>query len=183
MIDREGRYYIDNNEVLNPGWTPSKEALARIGGDDHERMVTLRADGQTPHQAVVTAMDALGQLGFTHLSIATTPNKDSKGQVSRGRLRPRRPPTGACSATPRATGGGVRRVAGMVTDAGCMTVFARVIKPMLDDLFIARDAGVIFWMPIVIVTIFLVRSAGTFATDRHGLHRSRRGADAAPPRL
>ncbi|MFO1517717.1 MAG: lipid A export permease/ATP-binding protein MsbA [Lysobacterales bacterium] len=54
---------------------------------------------------------------------------------------------------------------GMVTDAGCMTVFARVIKPMLDDLFIARDAGVIFWMPIVIVTIFLVRSAGTFATD------------------
>ncbi len=80
MIDREGRYYIDNNEVLNPGLDTLKEALARIGGDDHERMVTLRADGQTPHQAVVTAMDALGQLGFTHLSIATTPNKDSKGK-------------------------------------------------------------------------------------------------------
>jgi biopolymer transport protein ExbD len=27
----------------------------------------------TPHQSVVTAMDALGRLGFTHLSIATTP--------------------------------------------------------------------------------------------------------------
>ncbi len=80
MIDREGRYYIDNNEVLNPGLDTLKEALARIGGDDHERMVTLRADGQTPHQAVVTAMDALGQLGFTHLSIATTPNRDSKGK-------------------------------------------------------------------------------------------------------
>ena len=80
MIDREGRYYIDNNEVLNPGLDTLKEALARIGGDDHERMVALRADGQTPHQAVVTAMDALGQLGFTHLSIATTPNKDSKGK-------------------------------------------------------------------------------------------------------
>lgn len=80
MIDREGRYYIDNNEVLNPGLDTLKEALARIGGDDHERMVTLRADGQAPHQAVVTAMDALGQLGFTHLSIATTPNKDSKGK-------------------------------------------------------------------------------------------------------
>ena len=80
MIDRVGRYYIDNNEVLNPGLDTLKEALARIGGDDHERMVTLRADGQTPHQAVVTAMDALGQLGFTHLSIATTPNKDSKGK-------------------------------------------------------------------------------------------------------
>jgi biopolymer transport protein ExbD len=27
----------------------------------------------TPHQSVVTAMDALGRLGFTRLSIATTP--------------------------------------------------------------------------------------------------------------
>jgi biopolymer transport protein ExbD len=35
--------------------------------------VLLRADGMTPHQAVVTAMDALGQLGFTRLSIATAP--------------------------------------------------------------------------------------------------------------
>lgn len=80
MIDRDGRYYIDNNEVLNPGLDTLKEALARIGGEDHERLVTIRADGQTPHQAVVTAMDALGQVGFTHLSIATTPNKDSKGK-------------------------------------------------------------------------------------------------------
>jgi biopolymer transport protein ExbD len=29
----------------------------------------------TPHQYVVTAMDALGQLGFTRLSIATTPDQ------------------------------------------------------------------------------------------------------------
>jgi biopolymer transport protein ExbD len=80
MIDREGHYFIDNNEVLNPGLESLKEALARIGGDDHDRVVSIRADGQTPHQAVVTAMDALGQVGFTHLSIATTPNKDAKGQ-------------------------------------------------------------------------------------------------------
>ncbi len=39
----------------------------------------LRADAMTPHQAVVTAMDALGQLGFVHLSIATTRTKDSGG--------------------------------------------------------------------------------------------------------
>jgi biopolymer transport protein ExbD len=29
---------------------------------------------------VVTAMDALGQLGFTHLSIATTPTSSEAGQ-------------------------------------------------------------------------------------------------------
>jgi biopolymer transport protein ExbD len=80
MIDRDGHFFVDNNEVLNPSIDTLKEAIARIGGEDHERMVTLRADGQTPHQAVVTAMDALGQLGFLHLSIATTPNKENKGQ-------------------------------------------------------------------------------------------------------
>ena len=79
MIDREGRYYVADNEVLNPSLETLKEAIARIGGEDHERLVTIRADGQTPHQAVVTAMDALGQVGFTHLSIATTPNKEGAG--------------------------------------------------------------------------------------------------------
>ena len=72
LIDRDGRYYIDNNEVLNPGLDSLKESIARFAGDDRARPVVLRADALTPHQAVVTAMDALGQLGFTHLSIATT---------------------------------------------------------------------------------------------------------------
>jgi biopolymer transport protein ExbD len=73
MIDREGHYYIDNNEVLNPGLDSLSEAISRVAGDDRDRPVTLRADALTPHQAVVTAMDALGKLGFTRLSIATTP--------------------------------------------------------------------------------------------------------------
>jgi biopolymer transport protein ExbD len=35
--------------------------------------VLLRADGRTPHQAVVTALDALAQLNFKRISIATAP--------------------------------------------------------------------------------------------------------------
>jgi len=76
MIDSSSRFYVDNNEVLNPSVDTLKEAIGRIGGDDRERNVILRADAMTPHQAVVTAMDALGQAGFTHLSIATTPAKE-----------------------------------------------------------------------------------------------------------
>jgi len=70
LIDRDGHYFIDNNEVLNPGLDSLKEAIGRFAGDDRSRPVVLRADAMTPHQAVVTAMDALGQLGFTRLSIA-----------------------------------------------------------------------------------------------------------------
>ena len=72
LIDRDGHYFIDNDEVLNPGLDSLKEAIARVAGDDRQRPVMLRADALTPHQAVVTAMDALGGLGFTRLSIATT---------------------------------------------------------------------------------------------------------------
>jgi len=59
----------------------------------------------------------------------------------------------------------VLAVIGMVVDAACMGIFARAIKPMLDNLFIARDAQTIFWMPIIIVAIFLARSIATYVTD------------------
>jgi biopolymer transport protein ExbD len=72
MIDRDGHFFVENNEVLNPDLDSLKEAISRVAGADKTRPVMLRADGMTPHQAVVTAMDALGELGFTHLSIATT---------------------------------------------------------------------------------------------------------------
>ncbi|HEV2622204.1 MAG TPA: biopolymer transporter ExbD [Frateuria sp.] len=77
MIDRDGRFYVGSDEVMGEGVDPLKQAIARVAGEDHDRPVTLRADAMTPHQNVVTAMDALGQLGFTHLSIATTPSQEA----------------------------------------------------------------------------------------------------------
>lgn len=80
MVDRDGRFYVGSDEVLGEGVEPLKQAIARVAGDDRERQVTIRADAMTPHQNVVTAMDALGQLGFTRLSIATTPSRPDAGQ-------------------------------------------------------------------------------------------------------
>jgi biopolymer transport protein ExbD len=77
MIDRDGRYYVGSDEVMGEGVDPLKQAIARVVGEDHDRPVTIRADAMTPHQNVVTAMDALGQLGFTRLSIATTPSQEA----------------------------------------------------------------------------------------------------------
>jgi subfamily B ATP-binding cassette protein MsbA len=50
----------------------------------------------------------------------------------------------------------------MVVDAACMTLFAREVKPLIDKLFVDRDPHVIFWMPIVIVGIFFVRSIAVY---------------------
>lgn len=73
LVDVEGKYFIGNNEVLKTDVGSLKEAILRVAGDDRSQPVILRADSRTPHQSVVTAMDALGQLGFVKLSIATTP--------------------------------------------------------------------------------------------------------------
>jgi ATP-binding cassette, subfamily B, bacterial MsbA len=50
----------------------------------------------------------------------------------------------------------------MVLDSACMTLFARTIKPMMDKLFTVRDPELIFWMPIIIVAIFFVRSIAVY---------------------
>ena len=73
LIDREGRYYVGSSEVLNPSLETLRAALAQAAGNNRGQRVVLRADGRTPHQAGVTAMDALAQLGFANLQIATVP--------------------------------------------------------------------------------------------------------------
>ena len=55
-------------------------------------------------------------------------------------------------------------VLGMIVDAACITLFAKLIKPLLDNLFVAKDPYTIFWMPIWIVAIFLARGVAAFVT-------------------
>ncbi len=75
VVDRDGHYFIGSDEVPGEGIDALKQAIAGVVGEDRDRPVTIRADAMTAHQNVVTAMDALGQLGFTKLSIATTPTQ------------------------------------------------------------------------------------------------------------
>ena len=73
MIDKDGRYYVGSDEVLGQGIGPLKQMITQNAGGKRDGQVVIRADAMTPNQYVVTAMDALGQLGFSRLSIATTP--------------------------------------------------------------------------------------------------------------
>lgn len=70
-VDREGRYYVGDREVLGRDVESLLAALREAGGDYPERRVLLRADAEARHQAVVTALDALGRAGLSRISIAT----------------------------------------------------------------------------------------------------------------
>ena len=73
LVNADGRYFVQDREVLRTDIDALRQVIAEVAGDDRDRPVLLRADARTPHQAVVTALDAVGQLGFTHVSIATAP--------------------------------------------------------------------------------------------------------------
>lgn len=60
---------------------------------------------------------------------------------------------------------GVIAIIGMIVDGGGLAVFTKLLKPMIDKLFVDKDPVLIFWMPIWIVLIFLVRGIGTFASS------------------
>jgi biopolymer transport protein ExbD len=46
-------------------------ALRDASGGDTDRPLVITADGKTPHELVVRAMDAAGRGGFARLSITT----------------------------------------------------------------------------------------------------------------
>ena len=73
FFNAAGRYFIGEQAVLRDDIESLKTTLAEVAGDDRDRPVLLRADARTPHQAVVTAYDALGQLGFRRVMVATAP--------------------------------------------------------------------------------------------------------------
>lgn len=60
---------------------------------------------------------------------------------------------------------GAIALVGMIVDGGGLALFTDLIQPMIDQLFAKKDAYLIFWMPIWIVGIFLVRSCGTFVSN------------------
>ena len=73
LVNAQGRYFVGDREVLRTDVESLKQSLRDVAGEDRQRPILLRADARTPHQSVVTALDALGQLGFRRVAIATAP--------------------------------------------------------------------------------------------------------------
>jgi len=69
VIDSEGRYYLGEEQVLNSELETLKRALLLVAPDPPNRWpLVINADARTPHQAVITAMDAARQVGLEQIS-------------------------------------------------------------------------------------------------------------------
>lgn len=70
-ISADGVYSVNNHLLPKSDLATLTEAIERESGGDNKLPLAISADGKTPHQAVIIAMDAAGKLGFSHLRMTT----------------------------------------------------------------------------------------------------------------
>ena len=78
VIDAQGRMFLNDRQLVDDRAQTLKAAFVEAAGDRRDLPLILRADRETPHHFVITAMDVAAQLGFINLSIAAD---RSDGQV------------------------------------------------------------------------------------------------------
>ncbi|MBX8602551.1 biopolymer transporter ExbD [Pseudomonas cichorii] len=70
-INADGLFSLNNQLLPKNDLATLIEALQRESAGDTSLLLSISADGKTPHQSVITAMDAAGKLGFSHLRMTT----------------------------------------------------------------------------------------------------------------
>ncbi|MDN5513897.1 biopolymer transporter ExbD [Ectopseudomonas composti] len=71
LIGADGAYSVNGKALLESNLSNLMAALQKESDGDNSLPLIISADGKTPHQSVITAMDAAGKLGFSHLRITT----------------------------------------------------------------------------------------------------------------
>ena len=78
FIDADGKYAIAGEDgkpkpLPEQNLANLRSALTEFSADAKELPFIISADGKTPHQAVVSALDVANQLGFHHVTFAINP--------------------------------------------------------------------------------------------------------------
>jgi len=72
VVSSQGEFYINGKRVINKQVSTLKQALLKVANGREDPPIIISADAKATHQSVVTVMDAARQLGFVHLSFATS---------------------------------------------------------------------------------------------------------------
>ena len=71
LVARDGSFSINGRALVNSRIETLVQGLEIESGGDRSLSILLIADAEATHQSVVTAMDGIGQYGFTRMSIGT----------------------------------------------------------------------------------------------------------------
>jgi biopolymer transport protein ExbD len=70
-ITAKGEFRVNDRELLDTRPSTLEAAIRAVMPEVQGQRVTINADGRASHQAVVTAMEVAGRLGFVEVRIST----------------------------------------------------------------------------------------------------------------
>ena len=70
-VQANGDYVVNGQALINQQADTLQRALKKVSDGDVTKSLTITADANASHQAVVRVMDVAGQLGFAQLRITT----------------------------------------------------------------------------------------------------------------
>lgn len=70
-IDKEGRIFVNSTALVNSDVETLKSAVQPLYQNAPAKPVIISADANATYQSVVTAMDAVSQLGISNIKMAT----------------------------------------------------------------------------------------------------------------
>jgi biopolymer transport protein ExbD len=70
-VTAQGTYLVNGRLLIDSRPGTLESALRKTAGDEPGTEITINADAEATHQAVVTAMDVAGKLGYVQINIAT----------------------------------------------------------------------------------------------------------------
>lgn len=76
VIDSNGAYAVNGHALATNDLDTLMDALQKASNGDNQQPLIISADGKTAHQAVITALDAAGKLGFAQLRITTVESQE-----------------------------------------------------------------------------------------------------------
>jgi len=79
-ITANGAYFLKgedgvSHELVNQQLETLKQELQKLVEHSKDQPFIINADGKTPHQAVITALEAAGDVGFSHITFAALHSK------------------------------------------------------------------------------------------------------------
>lgn len=83
IIDADGVYYLHGSdglphELINQQAETLKRELQKIAAHSAHLPFIISADGKSPHQSVITALDMASQVGFTQITFAAEQPKSEQ---------------------------------------------------------------------------------------------------------
>jgi len=78
MVAQNGSYAVNGRGLVNSQLSTLMDAIEEMSAGDRSLPVIITADANTSYQSVVTVMDAVAQLGFSQLNIATSQESEEE---------------------------------------------------------------------------------------------------------